>query len=138
MEDACVNLPPHFARLARSHDSIGYRIMLEDMVSKEFYLLQQDYQLTEGAEISMKHWISELIVKLLEITHGQWIYRNLVVYDNITGLLHTHRMDELQIEIEKQQEIGAEGLLKEDPFLAEVNLEDLETSSGKGKNIGYC
>ena len=34
-------------------------------------------------------------------------------------------------EIELQQELGDEGLLSEDKFLSEVNLEDMETTSGE-------
>jgi hypothetical protein len=37
----------------------------------------------------------------------------------------------LQREIEAQQDMGSTGLLEEDQFLAEVNLEDLEASSGE-------
>ena len=35
------------------------------------------------------------------------------------------------MEIEKHQELGEEGLLEEDKFLLEVNLEDLETTNGE-------
>ncbi len=35
------------------------------------------------------------------------------------------------MEIECQQELGTEGLLEEDSFLAECNLGDLEDTSGK-------
>ncbi len=35
------------------------------------------------------------------------------------------------MEIEKQQELGEDGLLEGDRYLMEVNLEDLETTSGE-------
>ena len=35
------------------------------------------------------------------------------------------------MEIEKQQELEEESLLEEDLYLVEVNLDNLETSSGK-------
>jgi hypothetical protein len=37
--------------------------------------------------------------------------------------------EELQEKIEAQQEMGYYGLLEEDQYLAEVNLDDLENSS---------
>ena len=40
-------------------------------------------------------------------------------------------VDPLQMEIEDQQDLGYDSLLEEDQFLAEVNLEDLENSSGE-------
>ena len=44
------------------------------------------------------------------------------------------------MEIETHQELGEEGLLEEDKYLLEVNLEDLETTNGemgKGRSTGY-
>ena len=67
---------------------------------------------------------------LLEVTHGQWLYRNVQVHDRIAGTLATQRKEELQMEIERQQELGKEGLLEEDCYLAECNLGDLEETSG--------
>jgi hypothetical protein len=37
----------------------------------------------------------------------------------------------LQKEIEAQQELGYNGLLEEDQYLVEINLDNLETSSGE-------
>jgi hypothetical protein len=79
----------------------------------------------------MTHWSTGVIIKLLEVTHGQWLYRCTQVHDSATGTLRTTRKEELQQEIELQQDMGTAGLLDEDQFLAKVNLEDLETSSGK-------
>jgi hypothetical protein len=42
------------------------------------------------------------------------------------GTLTTQRKEELQMEIECQQELGTEGLLDDDCYLAECNLGDLE------------
>ena len=67
----------------------------------------------------------------MEVTHGQWIYRNLLVHDKITGVLATKKKEELQREIQRQQELGEEGLDEADKFLLEINLEDLEETSGE-------
>ena len=39
--------------------------------------------------------------------------------------------EEIQMEIEKQQDLGEDRLLQEDQFLMEVNLEDLASTSGE-------
>ncbi len=39
--------------------------------------------------------------------------------------------EELLLEIECQKELGDTGLLEEDRYLAEVNLEEIATTSGK-------
>ena len=71
-----------------------------------------------------------LIIELLEITHGQWLYRNVMVHDSTTVTLITRIKEEIHLEIERQQELGIEGLLDEDNFLEEVRLEDLESTNG--------
>jgi hypothetical protein len=53
------------------------------------------------------------------------------VHDRVQGTLATQRKEELQREIEDQQDQGFDGLLEEDQYLAEVNLEDLENTSGE-------
>ena len=72
------------------------------------------------------------MIKLLEAMHAQWLYRNVVVHDMVGGLEAVKRKQELQSEIERQVELGGEGLDEQDKYLLEINLEDLEPSSGEG------
>ncbi len=72
-----------------------------------------------------------MVIKLLETTHGQWLYRCIQVHDRVQGTQATLRKEVLQKEIEAQQELGYNGLLEEDQYLAEINLDDWETSSGE-------
>ncbi len=46
-------------------------------------------------------------------------------------MLRTLQKEELQRKIERHLEEGTDDLLEEDKHLAEVNMEDLETSSGE-------
>jgi hypothetical protein len=86
--------------------------------------------------MSLEKWSSGLITRLLEITHGQWVYRNFIVHDPVLGTIATARKEELIREIKQQQELGDKDLLEEDKYLAEVNLEGLETTSGEQQH--YC
>ena len=54
-----------------------------------------------------------------------------MVHDRISGTLATKMKEELMAEIEKQQDLGGDGLLEEDRYLAEINLVDLLTTSGE-------
>ena len=70
-------------------------------------------------------------MKLLEVVHGQWLYRCVQIHDTTRGTRATTEKEELQREIEAQMDQGWSDLLEEDQYLAEVNLEDLEHSSGE-------
>ena len=82
-----------------------------------------------GGEITIEKWASGLVIKLLECMHGQWLYCNFVVHDVVLGILATARKELLQAEIEEKQERGIVGLVDEDEYLLQINLEDLEASS---------
>jgi hypothetical protein len=71
------------------------------------------------------------VIKLPEITHGQWLYRCVQVHDRVRGTQVTMRKEDLQREIKKQRKEGWRELLEKDQYLAEVNLEDLEQLSGE-------
>ena len=59
-----------------------------------------------GSTISLAVWGKGLLIKLLEITHGQWLYRIFQLHDSITSL-HTIRMkEEIQRIIENEIEHG--------------------------------
>lgn len=123
--------PTRFSAVAESQDLIGWGRFTEGMVSKHLIELQKDYYGITGSRRSVDKWIRGVITQLLQITHTQWIYRNVVVHDKMTGTLISEYKLELQKEIDRQLELGAESLLKEDQFLLEINLDDLESSNGE-------
>lgn len=61
-----------------------------------------------------------LMTKLMECTHGQWLYRNIMVHDTWNGTINRLRKEDLLKEIESQLEMEDE-LLPEDQYLMEVN-----------------
>jgi hypothetical protein len=76
-------------------------------------------------------WAQGLIQKLLEATHGQWIYRNIQIHDAVAGTQATLQKEAIQREIEEQMELGGAELLEEDHWMMEVNLGDMESTSGE-------
>jgi hypothetical protein len=128
---AVQNTPAQFQALGHLQDTIGWRRFLEGMVSKEIVALQQQFYAVKGSRMSLGKWSSGLITQLLEITHGQWLYRNFIVHDPISGINATGKKEELLLEIECQRDLGDAGLLEEDKYLAEVNLGDLEPTLGE-------
>jgi hypothetical protein len=107
-------------------------VLLEGMISKE--ILNGHYSSSFNSEEDMPEpskWAKGLVVKLLEITHGQWLYRNIHVHDAISGALATAKKEELQKAIEDELALGGAGLAEEDLYLLEINLDDLATSSGE-------
>ena len=79
---------------------------MEGMISKEIISIQCQHYDATGGRLCPAKWARTLVIKLLEITHGQWICRNIQVHDTVTGTLATRRKEELQKAIEDQIELG--------------------------------
>ena len=122
-------------RLAQSMDTIGWRRFLEGMVSKEIAAIQSDTMYGGRFQISVENWTIGLVEKLLEVTHGQWLYRNVHVHDAKAGEKAMYRKEEIRRELEHQMSLGGEGLGEEDQYLLEINLDDLEHSTGEDQAI---
>ena len=55
----------------------------------------------------------------------------MLIHDTVSGLKAAERKEDLQKAVEEEIEVGGAGLDKQDRYLLEINLEDLETSSGE-------
>jgi hypothetical protein len=104
---------------------------MEGMISRELVELQKYALIESESRMSVETWAKELVIKLLEITHGQWLYRNVVVHDKTAGEIVSRRKEEIREALEEQLELGEAGLAEGDRFLLEINLDDLDNSSGE-------
>ena len=103
---------------------------MEGMVALGGREIQADYMRTLGLRGSAHSWASELSTKLLECTHGQWLYRNVMVHDKESGRIITQRKEEILQEITTQL-ANADSLSDEDQYLLEINVGDMTSSSGE-------
>jgi hypothetical protein len=123
------SLPEEYLPFACAQDMVGWRRFLEGLITKELVLLLNKTGIRGDQYIGIDKWVSQLIIHLLEITHGIWIYRNLLVHDDTTGILTTQCREHLLEEIEHQLQQGSAGLREEDQWMLEVDLGDFTNSS---------
>jgi hypothetical protein len=76
MVEICTGLGENYQQMARDQDTIGWRQFMEGMVCSCMRRIKSLYHFWEGMGIAPKRWVQGLILKLLEATHGQWLYRN--------------------------------------------------------------
>ena len=119
--------------MARSQDQIGWRRFMEGMISRGLVEIQRDYLQLRGISYKLDKWASGIVIKLLETTHGQWLYRNVVVHDKISGRLAVLHKEGILAEIENQMAQGEDGLLDEHKYLLEVNLDSLSDTDGSAQ-----
>ncbi len=131
MRDICRRMGSQYQLMAEDRDTIGWRRFMEGMLSWRLVGLQANHYALTGEGLQLLPWASQLVIRLLEVTHGQWIYRNIQVHDEAQGKLRTQEKERLQRDSEEQTELGFEGVLETDRPLANVPLEDLECCGGK-------
>ena len=125
------HIPPQYSDFIMSQDKIGWSRMMEGMLSKELLSLDSADVIGPYCKLSQTDWFHTLTRKLLEATHGVWIYRNVTIHDKVAGLAVTKRKEQLIHEIEMQIELGGEGLAEKDKWMLEIDLDSVEHSSGE-------
>ena len=75
---------------------------MEGMISSEALVIQAECVDLGGCSLSLDNWTKVLAIRLLEATHGQWQYINMLVHDTVSGLKVAERKEEIQREIEDQ------------------------------------
>eukprot|EP00574_Skeletonema_japonicum_P000613 CAMPEP_0201741108 /NCGR_PEP_ID=MMETSP0593-20130828/46645_1 /ASSEMBLY_ACC=CAM_ASM_000672 /TAXON_ID=267983 /ORGANISM="Skeletonema japonicum, Strain CCMP2506" /LENGTH=183 /DNA_ID=CAMNT_0048235435 /DNA_START=542 /DNA_END=1095 /DNA_ORIENTATION=- len=82
---------------------------------------------SEGSYLSGAKWDQSPCIKLMEMTHSQWLVRNFLIHDKMSGMLALEGKEELQIAIEEQQEsMAGEELLDTDKMSGMLALEGKE------------
>ena len=69
---------------------------MDGMISSEALEIQAECVDLGGCSIFLENWAKGLDIKLLEATHGQWLYRNMLVHDTVSGLKAAESKEELQ------------------------------------------
>ena len=95
MLEICWNMDAWFWQMARDQDEIGWQRIMERMVSKGVRDIQTTYSAIDGSNVSPEQWTTGGVVKLLEATHGQWLYRCIQIHDRTQGTLATLWKEEL-------------------------------------------
>jgi len=121
-------LPPHLSALARSQNEIGWLHFLEGKVSTEIRRLQSLHLLQSNTNVTISSWMRQFIAQLLDISHSQWIYRNIAVHHHTRGILRLAKRKEILAEIERQLQLPVSQIPETSRFLLEISPVELERS----------
>ena len=97
---------------------------------KDMVVVQQQYLRQYRIRGDANAWARKLCIRLLECTHGQWLYRNVMVHDKWEGELVTTRREAIKQQVEEQLE-SEEELLEEHQYLLDINVGEMEQGSGE-------
>ena len=81
MTEICRGKDNWYRRVAEEQGAIGWRRFMEGMICRGLRGLQELYTTVKGSNVSGEQWATGVVIKLLETTHGQWLYRCIQVHD---------------------------------------------------------
>jgi hypothetical protein len=91
MKKICLDFPI-LQKFAIETDLLGWRNFTEARVPNTLFLIQEEWLKTIGSRFSINSWTKQFLIKILNITRRQWMYRNSRMHINhVEGLtLATH------------------------------------------------
>jgi hypothetical protein len=114
--------------LAESQDKIEWRNFTEGYVSTHFYSIQRFHLSLSGNYLNGADWTRQFINKFFQLTHSQWIYRNISLHDKLQGYLHNKQLEDLLREILVLSDLSPNNVPESCRFLLEINFTDLAST----------
>jgi hypothetical protein len=71
MREICCRMGSQYQVMAEDQDTIGWRRFMEGMLSWRLVSLQANHCALTGEGLQPLSWASQLVIRLLEVTHGQ-------------------------------------------------------------------
>jgi hypothetical protein len=120
------HMSPQFKALAASQDVIGCMEFTEGHISTHFYAIQSFHLTMSSSYLNGEDWTKQFISKILQITHSQWIFRNVSLHNRTQGYLRNKWADEILHLINDLLEVSPEEIPENSRFLLEINFSDLK------------
>lgn len=119
--------------IAEEQDDIGWDKFLEGRITRRIGLLQEVFLQESPTKLTLRRWMSQFITRLLNISHSQWIYRNITLHHTTAGVFQQRERQALVREIEHHLNLPAEEVPDSHQFLLEIDLNNLSNMDTPGQ-----
>ena len=109
-------------KVAASQDLIPWKRFLEGKLSKEIFLLQQHSLSCSPSRLTIADWPRRLISQVLQISHAQWIFRNVSLHDAAQGYIRIKKREAILQEVDRLADIDPILLPEGSKYLLEIDF----------------
>lgn len=102
---------------------------MEGRISRHFITIQQRHLEDADSYMNGSDWVKQLITRILQITHSQWIFRNFTLHDKQGGKLQLQEIKQMRSEAVRFSRRNPTELRPESRFLLELDEEQYVTGS---------
>ncbi len=117
------------SEVAEDIDMIGWTDLFHGRIPLSLTKFQQAYCASFNSRMTGTDWAKALVTKLLNISHGQWMYRNFSLHNKTKGHLRLTKQAEVLSEIATLATSRPEDIPPESRFLLEVEVITLDKQS---------
>jgi len=114
-------MSPLIRKLAVQQDQIGWTNFMEGRIVRQFYVVQSGHLEDVSGHLNGRDWVKGMITRVLQITHSQWLYRNITFHDKQGGSLRRQKMEAMKSEAEVLAFTNPLSLPEESRFLLEMD-----------------
>jgi hypothetical protein len=94
-------------------------------ISMHFHTIQSFHLAMSSSYLNEEDWTRQFISRILQLTHLQWIFRNISLHDKTNGFLCSKKVDEILQLINEFVEVAPEDVPEDSRFLLEINFPEL-------------
>ena len=118
-------LSSEMQRVAQSQDLIPWTCFMEGKLSQEIFLLQKHSLSSSPSRLTIADWSKKLISQILQISHAQWIFRNVSMHDSVTGYLRVRKRAAVLKEVDRLSQVDPILLPEGSKYLLEIDFSAL-------------
>ena len=112
-------------KVAASQDLIPWTCFMEGKLSKEIFLLQRHSLACSPSRLTIADWSRHLISQVLQMSHAQWVFRNVSLHDAAQGYIRVQKRESILQEVDRLAEIDPILLPEDSRYLLEIDFSSL-------------
>ena len=122
------DMSPRMLVIARSFDALGWDEIMHGRLPLTLRSHQQHFCALMNHRHSGDDWIKQFTRRLLDITHGQWLYRNISLHNRSSGLLLKQKQADITQAVAHLADSDPADIPEESKFLLEIDPVSLSQS----------
>jgi len=123
MEELAQQGSPELIEAAKMQDRIGWLELMQGKLAVQLVRIQEGYCASNNNGLDGKSWSTNIITKLLEMSHSQWLYRNFSLHHHTLGYLHRLEEKNLRKTARELAALQPEAISATSQYLLEIDIE---------------
>ena len=128
MESLALRFSPELRAAAAVQDQISWCETMHGKLATQLVAIQERYCRAHSIGLDGKSWATNMVRKLQEMSHSQWLFRNFSLHHETKGYLRSKEEKELRHQARNLAALAPEDLPASSQYLLEIDVDQMEQS----------